>query len=513
MDINNDTGTLANVSVLTSNTGIVTVSGTGALVLPVGNLAQQPTPSVGMVRYDSATSKMELYNGAWANVAIEGSDIDTLASLTDVSLTTPTVWQKLTYNGTKWINTGDEVDYVNVLTSWTSVGAGLYSADVRHQLGTSDLNVTLWNNAISTVVRADSMTLTDGTLATITIAGNTSSIKCVFTGGGMDQKATTLNSWTLVSGNLYSATFNHNLNTQDIIVTLWDTVTNKLIQADSIVRVDSNNIKVTITGNTASIRCVIDTGDIGIITGTWTASDSKYATNIAHALGSTGLIVSLWNTATGASVIVDAITIVDGNNVSLTASNNTTTIRCVIKSSGGIVTGSSGGTASNVLKAFSYYATSLDSPNNSDWAVNAMASTVFDPLNGALTVRQFLNTSETGVGFTSSVPLTASYVTLTIKGRTTTAPTAPAVNVVHNLYTRLIPNNAAVSAWTSPFALNAIVVPTSNTYYQYFTQTILLTSLVLIAGDLYQFELTRSSTNPNILPYNWYVAEVTLTFT
>ena len=578
MDFNNDSGTLSNVAIVSPSGTTITFAGSGAVTLPSGTTAQRPTSALGELRYNSDFSLFEFNNGTtWANVApntsisVTGSDFtmsgstgtaitnatlatvngnvgtfgnatyiptitvnskglvtgvtttatssgsNTLAGLTDVALATVTPltpYQKLTYNGTKWVNAGDEVDYVNVLTNWTAASGGLYTADVRHQLGTADLNVSLWNNAIGTLVQADSITLTDGTLASIAISNNTSSIKCVFTGGGMDQRATTLTSWTLVAGNLYSATFNHGLNTRDIIVTLWDTTTNKLIKADSVTQVDVNNVKVTIVGNTASIRCVVDASDVAITTGTWTASSGKYTTNIAHALGSTGLIIHLWNTATGASVVVDSVSIADGNNLTLTASTNAVSIRCAIIASGGIVTGSSGGSGTaNALKAFSYYATSLDSPNNSDWIVNAMAPTVFDPLNGALTVRQFLNTSETGVGFTSSVPLTASYVTFTVKGRATTAPTAPNVNVVHNLYTRLIPSNAAVTAWTSPFALNTIAVPTTNTYYQYFTQTILLTTLGLVAGSLYQFEMTRSSTNPNILPYNWYVIEVTLTFT
>lgn len=512
MDYNNDSGTLSNVAIVSPSGTTITFAGTGALTLPSGTTAQRPSAAAAELRYNSDYSVFEFNNGtAWANVAPSAGN--SLAGLSDVTIISPTPYQRLSYNGTKWVNAGDEIDYVNVLTSWTAVGGGLYSADVRHQLGTGDLNVSLWNNAIGTLIQADSITLTDGTLASIAITNNTSSVKCVFTGGGMDQRAITLNTWTLVAGNLYSATFAHNLNTQDIIVTLWDTVTNKLIKADSVAQVDANHIKITIVGNTASIRCVVDIADVAITTSIWTALSGKYVTNIAHALGSTGLIIYLWDTATGEAVIADMITIVDGNNISISASTNTVNIRCALITSGGIVTGSSGGANSNVLKAFSYYATSLDSPNNSDWAINAMAPTVFDPLNGALTVRQFLNASESGVGFTSSVPLTASYVTFTVKGRSTTAPTAPNVNVVHNLYTRLIPSNSTVTAWTSPFALNAIAVPTTNTYYQYFTQTILLTTLGLTAGSLYQFEMTRSSTNLNILPYNWYVIEVTLTFT
>ena len=51
--------------------GNVSVTGTGALTLPVGTTAQRPTPVTGMTRFNSTTSLTEYYNGtAWvANVS------------------------------------------------------------------------------------------------------------------------------------------------------------------------------------------------------------------------------------------------------------------------------------------------------------------------------------------------------------------------------------------------------------------------------------------------------------
>ena len=46
-----------------------TVNGTGALKFPVGTTAQRPSASTGMVRYNSTTSQLEVYDGSeWANV-------------------------------------------------------------------------------------------------------------------------------------------------------------------------------------------------------------------------------------------------------------------------------------------------------------------------------------------------------------------------------------------------------------------------------------------------------------
>ena len=47
----------------------LTVSGTDAVLLPVGTTAQRPTASAGKIRFNSTTTKFEGYNGTtWASV-------------------------------------------------------------------------------------------------------------------------------------------------------------------------------------------------------------------------------------------------------------------------------------------------------------------------------------------------------------------------------------------------------------------------------------------------------------
>ena len=64
--------TISNASgdiVLEPSSQIVTVSGTGSLVLPKGTTAQRPgTPEVGMIRYNTEAGVFEAYDGAWTNL-------------------------------------------------------------------------------------------------------------------------------------------------------------------------------------------------------------------------------------------------------------------------------------------------------------------------------------------------------------------------------------------------------------------------------------------------------------
>ena len=74
INIVHPSGTVTNI--VNDNLGNVaignnlTVSGTGALTVPVGTTAQEPsTPAAGMLRFNSTTTSFEGYNGfAWAPV-------------------------------------------------------------------------------------------------------------------------------------------------------------------------------------------------------------------------------------------------------------------------------------------------------------------------------------------------------------------------------------------------------------------------------------------------------------
>ena len=47
--------------------------GTGSLSLPAGTTAERPTPTVGMIRYNTTTNLFEAYDGAWKNIPLSAT--------------------------------------------------------------------------------------------------------------------------------------------------------------------------------------------------------------------------------------------------------------------------------------------------------------------------------------------------------------------------------------------------------------------------------------------------------
>lgn len=287
-----------------------------------------------------------------------------------------------------------------------------------------------------------------------------------------------ITSWTLISGNQYYADVVHNLGTVNVVISLFNAATNAMIHANRVVLTNGNTVRITVTGvPTYDIRCNV------IANGTTIAAGGS----------------------TPSSIIVQQSGVpLTGTYTALNAGPGLV----VANSGGGVATISTASAV--VLRTLSYFATSLDSPNNADWAVNSLAPTVSDPTRPAMNVRQFSNTVEQGVGMYVPIPAGATSVTVEYRGRAQTAPGSPA-NIQLKWYSRQIPNNAAVTSWTAGATLPAEVVPT-NAYVQYYSQTMMLADLGLVAGSLYQFELTRNVGVAGNLASNWLLNELTIKF-
>jgi hypothetical protein len=285
------------------------------------------------------------------------------------------------------------------------------------------------------------------------------------TGGGT--------AWTLISGTSYRADFVHNLGTTNVVITVYDTNNNAIVIPNLVVTTDANTVRVTVTGNTKTLKVVVVANGQSIVAGGSTPSS--------------------------------VITAKDGVTVSTAATKLNFTGQAVNVADAG-----AGTTNITIGSRFTFFANSLDTPVNSDFAVNAIAATVTDPTYASLNVRSFSNSTEQGVATLISIPTGATTLTIKMRGRAQTAPGAASV-VQPRLYYRLLPNNSAVGAWSAAQELANIAIPT-NANFQYSTQSIALSTLGMTAGNLYQIELTRrvSGVTGTNLAANYLMAELTL---
>ena len=89
----------------TTGTGYIDVSDSGGFVLPVGTTANRPiTPVTGMIRYNTADQRVELYDGnQWGSIA--GSS--------DPSIVNTQQYQSLQWNGTAWVNSYPSIQHLS----------------------------------------------------------------------------------------------------------------------------------------------------------------------------------------------------------------------------------------------------------------------------------------------------------------------------------------------------------------------------------------------------------------
>jgi len=404
-----------------TTTGVdsVTIGGSAAVNIPSGSTAARTaSPITGSLRFNTDNAVLEGYFGSvWANIlSLTSQTAKTVLAAPTASAGVPTF---------RTLALGSDLSDVAV-TSPTSGNVLSY-------------NGTNWVNTSSTSSAASGL----------------------------------LSSWTLVSGNRYYCDFAHNLGTNNVVVTLYNTSDNSVVTSDSIVLTSTNNVRVTVVGNTYTLRIVV----------------------VAN-----GYVVN--NSTMSAGTVTTAL---QGTNVSTAASRLNFTGQAV-----NVVDAGSGTTNITIGSRFTFFSAAFDSPNNADWAVNALAPSAVDPSNGSITVRQFSNTTEQGVGFLLSIPAGAVNITFKFRGRVATAPGSAAV-VNPRIYYRLIPNGAAMGAWSSAQNLSNIAIPT-NAYFQYSNQTVTLASLGMTAGNTYQIELTRNNspaTGTNAAS-NFLLAELTV---
>jgi len=480
---------------------LLTIGGTGALQIPSGSTAQQPTGAVaGAMRWNTTVPRIEYFNGTvWSSfgtgtvTSVSGSGGTTGLTLSGGPITTSGT---LTLGGTLAIANGGTGQTTaaaafNALSPLTTLG------DIIYANGTNTATRLAGNTSTTTQV------LTQTGNGTISAAPIWSSVGAASYSVNVGPSGTI--AWSLVSGNTYNAVITHNLGTQNVVVQMADISNNQVVNSDLITINSTTQVTVQVVGNTRTLRVVIIANGASIAAGGSTPSSVLVNANGVAVSGGpfTTLNFTGYSTApTGASgtatVNLSAAIPVQLNGTAVTGSPFTTInfagSTLTASSAGGIVTITDTAAPVQAIRTMTYVATSFDSPNSADWTVNALAATIADATNNAITVRTFSNTVEQGVGFTIPIPSNATNIIFAYQGRPVTAP-GTASTVAMKLYTRTIANvttPAAPTAWSAATTFTSDTVPT-NAFYQTYSHTYTLAALSLTAGNVVQFELTRAA--------------------
>lgn len=448
-------GTVTSVSLTAPASGITTsgspISTSGSISLSLANdlAALEGLSGTGLaVRTGTDTwAQRSMVAGTGISITnptgVAGNITITNTGITSVDLSLPSIFtvsgSPVTTSGTL---TGSlNTQAINTVFAGPTIGSPAVPTFRSLGLATNDLNDVTITSAVTNQVLAYNGSRWVNTGA---VGANAAGLIGVGQAGAA--------AWTFLSGTRYYADFAHSLGTTNVVITVFDSGTNAVLTPDSTVLTNVNTVRITVVGNTRTLKVVVVANGQSIVAGGSTPSS--------------------------------VVTAKDGVTVSTAATKLNFTGRAVTVTDAG-----SGTTNISVGTRFTYFAASLDSPVNSDYAVNANAPTITDPSFASLNVRQFSNTVEQGVSFLTSIPTGATTLTIRMRGRAQTAPGAASV-VQPRLYYRLLPNNAAVGAWSAAQELANIAIPT-NAFFQYSQQTIPLATLGLVAGNLYNLELTR----------------------
>lgn len=111
-----------------SASGAVTLTGLGAMKLNAGTTAERPTPSNGMIRYNTSTPSLEGYvNGAWANIP-SGSVVTSVATGTGLTGGPITSTGTIAIDSTVATLTGTQTLTNKILGSGLVAGASLLTS-------------------------------------------------------------------------------------------------------------------------------------------------------------------------------------------------------------------------------------------------------------------------------------------------------------------------------------------------------------------------------------------------
>ncbi len=435
---------------------LLTTGGTGAFQLPSGTTAQEPAGAIaGALRWNTSVPQLEYYTGSvWSPIANNVGTVVTFSAgstgFTPSSATTGII----TLAGILNLASG------GTNANLTAVNGGVvYSTGSAFAISAAGIaNQVLTSNGAAAPTWSST---SPGSYSVLLLDTNWGALGGTYTG-------------------VYTQIVTHNLGTYNIEVQTWNATTNQMISSDSIIATSTNTITVSVaTIPTYSIRVIVIANGLALAAGGSTPSSVIVQNQGIAVSGSPFTIVNLAAGLVGTNTGTGTVTITPSDV--------------------------------GVIRQFAFAATALESPNSSDWPLNALSPTGADPTYPSMNVRTFSNTTNQGVGFLMPIPSNASNITIIYTGRAGTAPGSSAT-LQMGMYFRNIPNNAAVGAWSSVTNLTSVTVPT-NAYFQYYTQTIALATLSLTAGNLYNVEFIRNTGVAGNLAYPWLMNELQIIFT
>jgi len=154
----------------------------------------------------------------------------------------------------------------------------------------------------------------------------------------------------------------------------------------------------------------------------------------------------------------------------------------------------------------------MDFPSTSGWPVTVGAAVGTDSNHNYIKSAQFSDSVNQALGQRIHIPAYATYIVPMTRSRAETAA-ASNLGVVQEFHYSQEPDNVAVTSFAST-TLNTIVMGTSNEYWQYDAQSILLSTLSLVAGrDMtYMIERDQASGSPDTLVGPWTVIDFGMGF-
>ena len=273
--IGNTTPNTGAFTTLTAS-GAVTLTGNGAMKLNAGTTAERPTPSNGMIRYNTSTPGVEGYiNGAWTNI-FSGTPVTSVASGTGLTGGPITSTGTLSIDSTVATLTGSQT-----LTNKT-LGSGLVAGASYLTLGTSVAStsgtsisfssIPSWVRRITILLNAVS---TNGGSNLALQIGPVSGVETSGYSGGAFTPSTwvTYSTEWAITGTNSAANFHYGT----IFLTLQDSASNTWVMSSTGVGVSVNvssvaNGSKAITGVLSTLRIIgsntgspVDTFDAGSI--------------------------------------------------------------------------------------------------------------------------------------------------------------------------------------------------------------------------------------------------------